>query len=91
MLIKAERRIPTHIHEGTNSWYRQLAPRLLMMFRRVLRSPTHTAATPPTLEAGGAAAAAATGGAAAAVGCRDARKVDNRRHQYAGDEIPPSA
>ena len=40
MLIKAERRIPTHIHEGTNSWYRQLAPRLLMMFRRVLRSPT---------------------------------------------------
>jgi hypothetical protein len=47
MLIKAERRILTHIHEGTNSWYRQLAPRLLMMFRRVLRSPTpprrHTA------------------------------------------------
>jgi len=40
MLIKAERRIPTHIHEGTNSWYRRLAPRLLMMFRRVLRSPT---------------------------------------------------
>jgi cyanophycinase-like exopeptidase len=36
------------------------------------------------LEAGGAAAAAATGGAAAAVGCRDARKVDNRRHYYAG-------
>jgi hypothetical protein len=47
MLIKAERRILTHIHEGTNSWYRRLAPRLLMMFRRVLRLPTpprrHTA------------------------------------------------
>jgi hypothetical protein len=40
MLIKAERRIPTHMNEGTNFWYRQLAPRLLMLFRRVLRSPT---------------------------------------------------
>ena len=39
MLIKAERRIPTHMQEGTNSWYRWLAPPLLVILRRVLREP----------------------------------------------------
>ena len=34
MVIQAERRIPTHMHDGTNSWYRWLASPLLVRFRR---------------------------------------------------------
>ena len=45
MLIKAERRIPTHMQEGTNSWYRWLAPPLLVILRRVLREPRTTRPT----------------------------------------------